>query len=405
MSKYAFIIEPSAHARLSASSAERWINCPGSVQLSKGLPNVSSKYAAEGTAAHYIAAFHQYQMRDGVPESLVRWVGQTALVEGHEIRLTDDLLDAVEEFLDYIVANEELTDKVMIEQTFTPAMRKLDDEFGGSTDRIIWRERSRLLRVYDYKHGAGVPVDVDDNKQLKYYALGALLTNPQFNAETVELVIAQPRCDHQQGRIRTYALPAIALLDYAADLMDSAKRTREWGADLNPGKKQCQFCPANGANKCPAIQKQTQALVAAQFDVVGDLALYSKVAIAEFLTKLPLVEQRIAAVREFAYQAALRGEEIPGFKVVEKRATRKWKDEAAASDALAASPACFTEPELRSPAQVEKVVGKKKFKSLLLDQHIEKRSSGYTLAPDSDPRPTAQAAQLSDFSVVAGNAE
>jgi hypothetical protein len=399
---YAFVIEPSEHAELSASSAERWLSCGGSVALSRGLPNVSSSYAAAGTAAHYIAAYEQ-GFADSTPWNARRWLGKTALVEGHEIAIDEGLLDAVQEFLDYIVEHEKPGDQAFVEQSFTPAMKKLHPKFGGSTDRVMWRASERLLRVYDYKHGAGVPVDVDDNKQLKYYALGALLSNPQWNAEDVELVIAQPRCDHEQGRIRSYRFKAMELLDYAADLIEGARRTEEFGADLVPSEKACKWCPAAAANKCPALEKHTQALALADFTAVG-VEKYSKDQIAEFLRMAPLVEARISAVREFAYNRVCAGEDFPGFKLVEKRATRKWKDEEAATLAFSKVPGALTAPELRSPAQIEKLVGKKKF-APLAEAHVEKISSGYTLASSDDPRPPAHVAVLEDFGVVGGNAE
>jgi hypothetical protein len=220
-------------------------------------------------------------MRNGERVTIDRWRGLTAKVEGYDIPLTEELCEAVQEFLDYIAANERPDDVAVIEQSFTPAMRKLHPKFGGSTDRVMWRESERLLRVYDYKHGAGVPVDVDDNKQLKYYALGALLSNPTWNALTVELVIAQPRCDHEQGRIRSYKFPAIDLIDYAADLIDAAKETEDFvAAKLVPSKKACRFCPANAARKCPALEKETHALVVADFDIVTNPERYSKEQIA-----------------------------------------------------------------------------------------------------------------------------
>ncbi len=383
MSKYAFEVHPGVHAKLSASSAERWLTCPGSVALSEGLPNVSTFYAAQGTAAHYIAAEEQRSGRmDAMP-----WFGQTAWVEGHEIKLDAELIEAVQEFLDYLKENERTGDVAYVEQSFTPAMQKLlDKEFGGSTDRVMYRAEEKLLRVYDYKHGAGVPVDVDENKQLKYYALGALLTNPQWVVEDVELVIAQPRCEHSQGRIRGYKFKAFDLLEYAADLIEGANATRGPLAPLKPSTKACKFCPANAARKCSAIEQETQAIVQAAF---GELAIerYSPAQIAEFLTKAPLVEQQISAVREFAYQQALHhGVDFPGWKLVEKRATRHWRDEDAAREAFGNLPGALTAPEIRSPAQIEKLVGKKKFGAHAAEL-VEKKSSGYTLTPVEDNRP------------------
>ena len=43
--------ETPAHALLSASSAERWMNCPASVRLSEGMPDLAGDPAREGTLA------------------------------------------------------------------------------------------------------------------------------------------------------------------------------------------------------------------------------------------------------------------------------------------------------------------------------------------------------------------
>jgi hypothetical protein len=395
MSKYAFVLEPSSHAELSASSAERWMTCPGSVALSAGLPNVSSAFAAQGSAGHYIGA---ECLKDG--GSPRRWLGKVALVEGHEVELDEELIEAVQEYLDDCEEDTQEGDVVFIEQSFTPALKKLHPKFGGSGDRVRWRPSTRQMRVTDLKLGAGVPVDVDENKQLKKYSLGALLSNPQFNAEEIELRVVQPRCDHEAGRCRSYKFPAFDLIDFSADLVEAAHRTEEFGADLVPSKKACKFCPAAAANKCPAIEQHTHALVAADFSPVS-IEKYSKDQIAEFLRMAPLVEARISQVREFAYNRACAGEQFPGWKVVEKRATRKWTDEDTAAAQFGTIPGAMKEPVLRSPAQLEKIIGKKKF-AMIVDalDLVSKESSGLTLAPEDDPRPPAQVAQLTDFGVV-----
>ena len=43
---------PDIHARLSASGAKKWINCPGSIQLEENFEDKPSEFAQEGTNAH-----------------------------------------------------------------------------------------------------------------------------------------------------------------------------------------------------------------------------------------------------------------------------------------------------------------------------------------------------------------
>jgi hypothetical protein len=389
-------IKPGSHARLSASSAERWATCPGSVALSEGVPRGSSSFAAEGTVAHHIASL--CLLNGDEPK---QFLGMTFEADGFEFTADEDMIAAVEEYVHYVLSTEREGDEGVIEQSFTPALKRLHPEFGGNTDYARYRDSERLLEIMDYKHGAGVPVDVDDNMQLKYYALGALLSNPHWKPETVRITIVQPRCDHEQGRIRSYDFPAIDLVDFAGELVAAAKRTEEFGADLVPSKKACRWCAANAANKCPAIERETQALVAQSFDML-EPEKYSLAQIAEFLDKAPLVEARISAMREFAYQRASAGETIPGHKLVEKRATRHWKDPVMVAEYLEPfAPEAFTEPKLKSPAQVEKLLGKKEFQKRLGDA-VDKTSSGFTLVSDKDSRPavSGQTAQLEDFGVI-----
>lgn len=46
----------------------------------------------------------------------------------------------------------------------------------------------------------------------------------------------------------------------------------------------------------------------------------------------------------------------------------------------------YETPALKSPAQIEKLVGKKGFKEIEAD-YVTKESSGFTLVPGDDPRP------------------
>ena len=43
---------PNAHAKLSASSAHRWLNCTAAPGFEQQFPRATSEYAEEGTLAH-----------------------------------------------------------------------------------------------------------------------------------------------------------------------------------------------------------------------------------------------------------------------------------------------------------------------------------------------------------------
>lgn len=376
------------HAHLSASSAHRWMLCPGSVRLSDGIPNKSSVHAAAGTLAHDIAAKCLTDDR----ASPQMCTGRKAVIDGHEVECDLEMVDGVQFYLDTLDADVRPGDATFVEVDLTPALKTIDPELGGTADFVRWRPATKQLRVVDLKYGAGKVVEPTENKQLMLYALGALLTLDK-PAKEVTVTIVQPRIEHEDGRVRDWTFPAVDLLDFAADVAESATRTRNSNAPLVPGEVQCGWCPAR--RTCPELEKRQHALTAQEFNQVVP---YDPAKLAQTLDAIPLVEARIKAIREFAYEEATRGNPPPGYKLVQKRATRKWKDESAAALWCAdqgVEP--YEAPAVRSPAQLEKELNKKQKKEMAW--LVESVSSGHTLVPVSDKRPEAHKALAQEFSV------
>ena len=392
MARYAFVLkESSKHAVLSASSAERWLICPGSVRLSNGVGDrEASIYAAEGTAAHHILS----RALTGNPDLGV-FEGRMALVGNIEVPITPELLEAVRDTLKWVYSLRMPGDVVKSEQSITPAVRDLDPDFGGTADILVLRPSAGLIWVTDYKHGAGVYVPVQNNAQLQYYALGALLSAPG-DYSRVRVSIAQPRIECDEGRFRSWDFSAFDLLDFATRLSHAAKLTRTPDAPIVPGEHcKATWCPARRI--CPALAAKQNALV--EFGVPVQGQEYDAASLGRALDDMPLVEARIKAIREFAYQEALRGVPIPGYKLVNKTPIRKWKDPEAAAKILAMHPELFTKPELVSPAQTQKILGKEAYRDLCgpvdheparEDALVHKVSSGTVLVPESDARPSVQ---------------
>ena len=367
-----------AHSSIGASSMHRWSLCPGSVRLSKDLPGTASKYAEEGSDAHALAA-------DGLRRKCnTGWRPGTRMsLEGREFTVTKEMNEAVLEYLDTVFMDIFAGDTLLVEQKFD--LGKVHPGLFGTADAVTWKPRTKTLVVDDFKYGAGIPVKVERNPQLMYYGLGALLAC-NFPAEKVTLRITQPRCDHPDGSVRSWTIDAIDLLDFRADLKAYAEATERADAPLNPGDH-CRFCPA--AAVCPALGAKRQIVAKQEFAFVEQQP-YDPEKLREALDAIPALKAWIKRVDEFAYAEAEAGRPPPGYKLVEKRATRQWADELAAAQVLQdeyllTSDKIYEPRAVRSVAQIEKVVGKKAMAGLA--EHIVKESSGHTLVPLDDKRP------------------
>lgn len=358
------------HSKLGASSYYRWAACPGSIAACAGIESVSSVYAAEGTRAHTVAA----EFLNGV----------SAAVEDEAA----DFMDAVDVYVNHIQELRSWGPSFeAVEQKFH--LKDYHPELYGTADYVAYYSKSKTLRVVDYKHGAGIPVEVERSSQLMYYGLGALHVN-KFPIDKIILTIVQPRCYHPNGPVRSWETDPIDMLDFAAQLIDDARATENPGAVLNPGDH-CRFCPAQPT--CPAVEKQ--ALIAVQSSFTN-LERYDPEKVAKALTLVPQIEAWCKSVREFAYQQAMVGNIPPGFKLVDKRAMRKWVDD---TEELAIFLGLETDDlfdyKLKTPAQVEKLLPKDKKK--LLEAFTVKESSGKNLVQVKDDREPVQGALESVF--------
>jgi hypothetical protein len=378
--------KPQDHAELGASNAARWMACPGSVQLSRGMPNYESEYSRIGTAAHAVGAM---ALERGVDADM--WQGLE--VEGIEI--TEEIVEGVGIYVNYCreIINRVGKGNYWIEKKLSLESLNPPGKMFGTGDFTGYDTETKTLEVVDYKNGAGVVVEIEGNVQTRYYGLGAALTLAKGREiDQVKMTIIQPNAPHADGVIRTETIDAIELMNFAADLLAAARKTLDPDAPLVPGKH-CRFCPASAV--CPAQRKQVQALAQVAFeamplDVPPAPETLPPDMFADILQKLPILEDWATAMRAHALRELEAGREVPGFKLVPRRPTRKWASETEAA-AVIANELMVEDDEmynrkLKSPAQIEKIVGKKNLPADL----VVKESSGYTLAPDSDKRPAVQ---------------
>ena len=416
------VIEDIDHSPIGASSMSRWSACPGSVPLSKGMPNNTSRYAAEGTVAHSIAekwlsakiahAALPEGMCEGIeilPPDIWDEVGKSYIAEGFEFEVNDEMVEAVEIYTGVIqdtLAEYSLPwQYVRVENGF--ALKHIDEEAYGTCDTVIYVPMNRLV-VVDFKFGKGVSVSIEWNLQLLYYALGAyyeLSESDRADLAYIEIVIVQPR-DKTGDTIRRAVYRIPDLHRFENELVAAVARIRA-GDDTLAAGSHCKFCPAKPI--CPEHRKYLNTLAAIDFSQVEleapampKISALSVEQLAVLMDNAKIIKDWCSAVLDHAHSMAERGQNIPGYELVEKQGNRRWVDEAATI--------AHYEPQLgddiyikkvKSPAQLEKLLDKQGQKDL--ENFWEKPITGKTLVKQGSGRKKALPDIAKDFQVFTQN--
>jgi hypothetical protein len=361
-----------SHARFSASSAHRWLNCRGSVRLieSLNLPRETNIYGAEGSFAHAYAAKCLETGTDAW-----EYAGEEGEYEGFPFAVDAEMVEGIQVYLDAVRAIEGGL-QVEVQGTLGEGF----EDCAGTSDAVA--VAPKLYSIVDFKYGAGLGVEPDDNSQLKIYA--AIATKNMKSKQAVaQLGIVQPRKPHPKGPVRFWD---ISLADLRAWVEGTLKpailEAREPGAPLAVGDW-CRWCPA--FEHCPEQKSRTKMIVARiQDEGAPAVEAMEPWEIGEMLDLWPLIQQHFRSLSERAFEMMLKGVKIPGQKIVAGRASRTYKDGAAAAAETELGAVALSTPMLLSPAQLEKVgpEGKK-----FVSEWAYKVPGRPTMAKVSDPKP------------------
>ena len=371
-----------AHARLSPSAAERWINCPGSIRLSEQCPPAgSTDYADEGTAAHALAEakLRAYGMPDSEGAALLMETCQEVDKSGFYCGEMDEATDLYADRVAEIYARARQLDpaaELMVEQHFS-----LDDwvpgGFGTSDAVVIG---GSTIEVIDLKYGKGVKVDAVGNPQLRLYGLGAAaLFGDIYDFDRVRMTIIQPRLDH----ISTEELSLADLQTWAEEVVKPAAKLAIGDNAPTHCGDWCRWCPAKAL--CRTRAEKNLALARMEFRK-PDLLTVDE--IGEVLRHADELQKWASDVQGYALEQALAGEHFDGWKLVEGKSVRKYADDLKVAEALQAAgwpEAALYERKLYGITAMERIVGKKKLTEVLGDL-IVKPAGKPVLVPESDKR-------------------
>ena len=331
-----------AHSPLGGSVASRFIKCPGSHRLIQSMPALLDadplldEWQGAGTAAHELAAV-------ALKENVDAWE-----LADHKFSWPCTAEDqiAVQVYLDYVRSRGRLRAEQFVERpVFGYSYHK---HLFGTCDWAQYDPDEAFLEIVDYKHGAGVVVSVYQNAQLLYYAFCKLLEHPA--TRRVRMTIVQPRGFHPEGTIRHWETDAETVMDWGINVLVPAMKTAEVSDERNPGDV-CQFCPAK--LYCPealALFDEASVPIAEGMSDERLNERYSKIPVVAFVRK---------ALEKEVLRRQLLGHKFESAKLVQQKADRRFKDGALTIFSDRFGDAAFTPPELKSPAQMEKLPGAK----------------------------------------------
>jgi len=363
------------HAILSASSSHRWLHCLPSARLELEFENTNGEAAKEGTAAH---ALSEHKLKKALR---IRSKRPTSEYD------SDEMEECTDAYVDFIMEQVELARKsctdpiVLIEQRLDFSCY-VPDGFGTGDCVIISDDR---LHIVDFKYGMGLLVDAEDNPQMKLYALGALeIYDSLYDIKEISMTIFQPRREN----VSTWTVPVEELKAWAEEeLKPKAAKAYQGEGEYIPGPW-CTFCRAS--SRCRARADENLKLAQMEFKMPP---LLTDSEIEEVLTILPDLTKWANEITAYATDAAVNhGKEWHGFKVVEGRSVRKYKDEnAVAEKAVISGYKDIYRKSLIPMTEMQKLMGKTKFEEIL-GNLIYKPPGKPTLVPNSDKRPAMNVA-------------
>jgi hypothetical protein len=440
--------DTAAHARFSASGSDRAFGCFGSLALEDGQPDIPSRYAMHGTAAHEVASWCLEPIQTGgMPLDPRSFLGRVITVKEGEgehyteidFEVDEEMCEAVETYCTNVMINSrdavEVEHFVETKVQFGPIFGLEEGEGFGTSDHsevVIDLSEGTIIGIDDFKFGQGVTVMAENNTQMRCYAIGVLRELAHLGPfDKVRMTIHQPRKDHESTeiitvdelmawaeKVRTIYIPCIRKADLvfktafdAALLAGNDPRTVGMNALhakglLQPSEKGCQFCKAR--YDCVARREMVANIVSstpgagsAEPEDFEDLTVSPKAIIAQAtgdqlaaaMQKVGLVEDWCKDIRAEIERRIIRGEEVPGYKlVIGKQGNRAWIDKQAVEARLKAARLrddTMYDWKLISPTTAEKLakagtIGPRVWKELLT--FITRSDGKPSVAPVEDKR-------------------
>lgn len=397
------------------SSAHRWFNCPGSATLEAQVPesgsSESSVFALEGSAAHELCRYFAMHASDNykIDKSIGNNVKDVLPLGAFnpddftypedidrikEILIDPQMASAVWMYCKYVysIINSISTSTSMLDREIVRFEEKVKTSFDveGTADCLIldWPTE---LHVIDFKYGAGISVDVEENLQLLIYAIGALGIESDF--DKVTLTIVQPR-DKFGNYIKTWTITQQELTNKWVKKLEKAHSTCINKPSSYKIGDWCRWCKGASAGICTKVNRTAKGLAKTKKDTRVPVEVKK---LSKLLQSEKAVLEYFNRAKMEAFNRLQRGESIPGYKLVQSFGNITWKDKFEAEKVALTYGLDFTyNQKFKTPNQLKKAFDNEFFDTDWIDEHTHRPSKGLVLVPDTDKR-TEYASAKKDF--------
>lgn len=308
------------HARLSPSSSERWIACPGSVFAQEAVveKDTGSEASRLGTVAHTLlelCILYGFDPQDFFGQEIEK--GYPKVVQ-HMIDGVRHALDWLEEYVDTYGRKNLII--VPEHRVYIGSMIGVDDAVcNGTSDlQIVHRDKSRLVTV-DYKHGVK-PVHAEDNPQMMLYTAGGIKEHGKF--KEYMNVIVQPRAPkkrtvdentYKQGKLTKFLDKAAK--SATAALLPNAPRV---------AGDHCFFCRASA--NCQTYRQRASRIAADEFGEIEDPETIPTEKLNDILNEAHILEAWIKSVKARALRELMAGAKMADYELGWGQKTRVFEN-------------------------------------------------------------------------------
>ena len=336
-----------------------------------------------------------------VPSPVTHWMGQKI----GQTKMTEDIIQDLQLYITTIRHEWTLAIRKIaplnVEKQFNLDWFMPGYELFGTNDASFGIPFDQL-NIYDLKFGY-MYVEVEENDQCLYYALGAL---GSCDYEKVKITIIQPRLPHPKGMVRSWLISCDDVMHWAEYVLKPAVlETEKSNARIEPGEH-CFFCKAKQHGVCPEFNEFIVEDAKNDFEIVSadhrpKIEDLSNEQLIEIMQKLTLAVSFQKDCLRIAYERAMSGQKLPGYKLVNSISHRSWVSEKMVIERLKNANfdiRNFSKMTLFSPNQIQNALKDQQIDfDDLLDDLVLKPDKGLDLVPESDRRKAVESPALSDF--------